>query len=670
MDEVGGRCPGGQPRQQRPRLIGRFPKIHVRSRAEMGRALRTWRWLLHKHAEAEFGPGPIADEAVQTVRVKLLAIEEPDFSHLLGTAMRMLRHECERIKAGQARAAAEAQRRADSGGTLFLPGLGSLTGLYAEAVEDLRPALQETLLLRAQGLLPGDIALLLGCTLKAVDMRLYRARKRVRAYVAAHEATARGAVGLPVLLAMQRLAQWPRRSVGGLQRGLHGSVLRHRGVIARSTDAAGRVAASPHATATAALAAVVVAWAATAGTVPISAAPGATASNRNASSATAAVSAGHAAASQSLAAAGRSALSFPAPGTVVVHVPQVLGRGPAAETPDDVRLTATAVPPQTPDDGSDAVVAVGKGQTCQCAVLLQSLDGGMTWTATSGPPVAVTQLVLPPDYPADPRIFAGTDPYSGFAPYVAARFGAPFQPISALPAGQIAVSAQLTHGDPRLFVAALSGVWSLDLAAPAPALPHLEIGYSATAEGDAAALTTPPSSATGADLLAWTPPLAVVPGTVAPPTSTSSSLMACPGVGPCVTLSNLSISPWRLTAAAGSPGTVIAYNWTSVFVSRDEGRSFTNIHLPFGAAVASAVAVGPTGEVWVSLTFGPQRAGVVRLTGATSWLDETHGDPVLRSHVGMLVAVGPRLVLDALPDAGYRCTALTSAAWSPRCPAM
>ena len=68
-------------RMRRRRTFRRFPRVHVRSRAELAHELREWRWLLDKHAEAEFGTGDAATEAVQATLVKLLSVEEPDFPH-------------------------------------------------------------------------------------------------------------------------------------------------------------------------------------------------------------------------------------------------------------------------------------------------------------------------------------------------------------------------------------------------------------------------------------------------------------------------------------------------------------------------------------------------------------------------------------------------------------
>jgi hypothetical protein len=283
--------------------------------------------------------------------------------------------------------------------------------------------------------------------------------------------------------------------------------------------------------------------------------------------------------------------------------------------------------------------------------------------------VGVTQLVLPPDYPADPRILAGVDPHSGSSPYVAAAFGTPFQPISALPSGQVAVSARFDSGDARLFVGALTGVWSLNIASSAaPAVAHLEVEYTSMAAGSVAALATPPTSPDAPAVLAWVPALAAVPGALGAPHA-SATVMACPIAAPCAPLGDLPVPPWRLIAGAEAPRAVVAFTATQAFVSLDGGQSFERLGLPAGTTTLSSFAVvGREGEVWVNLSEGPTTFRVFRRGAAGVWVDATRGDGLLQTHLGALVAIGPRRILDAMSDAGYRCTARDAAVWTPRCP--
>src|SRR5581483_9936367 len=109
------------------------------------------------------------------------------------------------------------------------------------------------------------------------------------------------------------------------------------------------------------------------------------------------------------------------------------------------------------------------GKGCQCTVLLRSGDGGASWTADpmAMPPDA-DQVVLPPAYPTDPRVFVGSSALGGVASYVVPRFGVAAVPLS-LP-GQVALAAGFDGGDDRVFVAARTGVLSVppDVGTTAP----------------------------------------------------------------------------------------------------------------------------------------------------------------------------------------------------------
>jgi DNA-directed RNA polymerase specialized sigma24 family protein len=645
--------------RKRPRLIGRFPKIHVQTRAEMARALQKWRWLLQKHAEAEFGPGALAEEAVRTTMIKLLAIEEPNFPHFLDAAMQTQRNQCHSIRLRLAREAVERERRKES--ELYDPVLDKpITGAVAEAVERLPEEEQKAFLLAAQGVPPAMIAYLHGRPGSTVRQLLYKARARIRADLEKNASAA--ATSLSLIPWRDRALTTRHATVRlGLRTGWA-----PREIAGRMADFIGRLSAAPQMTAGAAVLLAGIGW--TPGVSPSPPMAAAPAVQQVEPTAERGPEAGSA--TSSLAPA--QTLSAP---TLAERIPAAIHAvvrdgDAAAETPEDVRVTTAATPPRAADAGPPAIVAVGTGQTCQCQVLLQSLDGGTTWTATAGPPVVFNQLVLPPAYPGDPRIFGSNG--SGLPPYQAARFGAPFQPLP-LPVGRVAVSADFDAGDPRVFVSNTTGVWSLNLAASTtPAAPHLEIETLTTtsASGFVAALATPPATPGGPALLAWTPGPAAAPGSLEAPTL-GPTLMACPAKGLCTPLSGIPGLPQFLSVGADAPDTVVAYAWssTSIYVSRDGGRSFMTAPLPApGDLTLSVAVIGSAGEVWGSFTSS-RGSAVARLGHAGGWIDATRGDALLRSRPGSLVPVDSRRIVEALQGAGYRCTTIDGTSWTPRCPA-
>jgi len=630
----------------------------------MGRVWTHYKWILQKYAEEEFGAGSrYVEEALRATRAKLLAPEAPDYPHFLDTAMQVLRNECRSIKLRLEREEQGEANRRESPLALYDSMLGALDHETAEVVNELSPKHKQVLLLAAQGLSPAAIADLLGIPRSTVRARLSRGRSAVLAELERRRAKLE-AVAIPVLSMRAGEGKGPTAStsVGLLLDLCHKATTWPRSAVSRSAELLGKAASSPHFAAAGLMAIVVGFGPSTQGQFV---GPGGMGTSHGPRTATTVQTTAPAAAASS--APQIAAVSTAEPGAHPVQASRPEQRTlPGA--PDDVRITAAAEPPA---GGAPAVVAMGDDRSCQCPVLLRSLDGGITWATATAPPAGVTQLVVPPDYPTDPRIFAGTDPYSGLSPMVASSFGAAFEPLSDLPAGQIAVSANFGRRDSRLSVASLSGVWSVNADGPSSVMPRLDIAYASTTFGSVAALATPPPSATGPDLLAWVPSVAVEPGNL-PSSGNGPALMACTSAGMCSPRAGLPSTPWRLVI--GSDGsTVVAYTPSALYLSRDQGGSFVPVALPTGSASAaysvfSAAVVGGANDLWVSFTYG--RGARVESFTASGWADELGGDPVLQEQLaGALLPVGRLHILDALPNAGYRCTSIAAVEWLPRCPA-
>jgi DNA-directed RNA polymerase specialized sigma24 family protein len=610
-----------------------LPIVAVASQKDMAVMLALHHRLLRDYARRYLRDATEdeVEDAVQRTVERLVVLEDPSFPHGLRQATQFLRAECERT-----------QRRASLAEVPTDPQLGPLTvGPVARALDRLSPRARQTIIWAAQGMTAPQIAREDNSTPEAVRIRLHHARNRVKRFL---RETSQSASAFLLALVPQR----------------------RRGAVGRIVQAVGDgvLPQSLAATMLVPLLAASAAWSSS--SIPVHASspqPGAQGpmvgslplKMPNASAtllATDALSRYQApAAAHKLAPAG----ALP-----------ILNVGAAGETPEDMLLRAVAT---LPGVQSGAVVAIGTGRACGCPVLTQSLDGGVAWTSTTGPPADVTQLALPPGYPADPRIFAGVDPReAGGAPYVAAGFGQPFVPLSTLPPGQIAVSAHLDHGDPRVFSAALTGVWSIALTGVRPVvpLPHEEIDYSSGSalENVVAALATPSPLSHGPAVVAWVPALATVPGSPAPPTP-NAAVMQCPVGSMCETTTTLPVAPGGL-AVAGN--TVVAYHQAAIYMSNDLGLTFNRVALPSDVDnVQSAALVGAGLVPWISLTRTTRGADVMRLAGG-AWVDAANGDNALRTHGGSLAALDRDRVMDALTGAGYRCTAASDEHWQPRCP--
>jgi hypothetical protein len=333
-----------------------------------------------------------------------------------------------------------------------------------------------------------------------------------------------------------------------------------------------------------------------------------------------------------------------------------------AETPEDTHIVDVAPSPHATTDHT--FVALGVGQTCSCPVLLRSTDDGATWLAAASAPLTAQSVVLPPAYPADPRIFVANQANGEVPDFVAASFGQPFVPLP-LPPGDLALSAGFDHGDPRIFVAATGGVWSEDttthLVAPVLTYPSAYVATLATPPqdaGDAILVVAPSSSAT---------PAAPVP-------TTAVTLAVCDQASSCTPRATLpELAPGVLTVSprfAADHTLLVSWHDGSAELSTDGGASFHHLALPAGTgALASATLVPANATGTVTLWLSVQRAGgsaiLTSHLGSTVWADATT-DPAL-THPGLLLPAGDR-VLFLADRLGLRCSADSGLSWHPRCP--
>ena len=608
-----------------------LPVVPIAGQKEMAVMLALHNRLLREYARRYLGEEVSEDEveeAVQRTVEQLIALEDPSLKHGLRYATQQLRTECDRTHRRFALEQAPVDRR-----------LGALIGPKRHAVDRLRPRARRTLLWAAQGWSAARIAHADNSTPQAVRERLYHARKRVLQLLSE---SGQSASLLMVLL------------VGRL-----------RGVFDRRVPSLLIQGVSSQVAVTAAILPLVVA--SLLSPFPAAVSRGAPGQTRAAAGLSAGVSAWNLEGRSSptaapVAEAGRTAR----PGGVshlVRATAGVTSLSAAAEVPGDMQLTAVAT---LPGAQSTVVVAIGSGQTCGCPVLTQSLDGGVTWTSTTGPPSAVKQLAIPPTYPSDPRIFAGVDPLTGQAPYMAAAFGQPFQLLTGLPPGQVAVSAHLDDGDPRIFSAGLTGVWSVSINGRGPLTPHEEIDYAAGSrvQNVVAALATPPSVTGGPAVLAWAPDAAFAPESAMSP-ALGAAVFGCPVGGACRAAALIPQAPGALIAVGDI---ILAFRADAAYISHDGGATFRQLSLPDGSRdVTSMTLVGSDLTIWMNTTLADGSVAVLQLLKGV-WTDASAGERVIQTHIGQLVALGGGRIIDALVNAGYRCAQLTDLRWAPRCP--
>jgi len=337
-----------------------------------------------------------------------------------------------------------------------------------------------------------------------------------------------------------------------------------------------------------------------------------------------------------------------------------------SETPEDTVIYTATPSPNYENDHT--ILAIGRGKSCACPVLLRSLDGGATWTASSGVPQG-DEIVLPPAYPRDPRIFIGYQYESpGINDWWAPSFDQPFQPLLG-PAGALALPAGFDSGDQRVIVSAANGVWSENLT---------------TGLVEPLLVETPPSSSTAVatplgatGVLAMTDSAAVATG--APPTATTPTgltLWACPLSQPCqaqgevpMTLANGMVT----SPAFATDHTLAVFGPASVMASTDGGRSFTPMSVPAATSSILMVALGfgdqATASTWLVVEHGSTFSLDFATTVHGGWHDVSDGLAQITSAGGRVIPLAPHSALFLSGNGGLLCTSNDGETWAPRCSA-
>jgi hypothetical protein len=346
------------------------------------------------------------------------------------------------------------------------------------------------------------------------------------------------------------------------------------------------------------------------------------------------------------------------------------GRGsPTAETPEDTQIVSATASPHFAQDST--VVALGWGDTCGCNVVLRSTDGGATWTSRPGPPDG-DQLVLPPDYPRDPRIFVGyADEIAGAADYWAPAFGRYFRPL-AMPAGALALSAGFDSGDERVIVSSRNGIWGLDWTTHVvqPLVVDPDLSGTPAITAPVGALTT--------GVLAITSSAAISATTITNALNSSPNLelWSCPPGQGCNATGSVPLdSEARLSASPGFAvdHTILAYTRSRVVLSRDGGGSFQAMPLPPGSGPVNRVALGFPVDgrvpVWMLVQRGRYRFALEFAPSPSGpWSTVDGGLPQITNGDGTLLAVGPDRLIYLSSSTGFVCTANDGLSWSTRCP--
>jgi len=633
MDEREGNGPG----RQRRRVRASLPRERVTSRADVVGVVLKHRELFREQAVIQLGEGSPVDEEVDAFVARKRAMkDDPQRDDALPWLMQQFREQLYRARK-RLEPADEAPPPVPRD-----PVLGDLDDKVLAAFEGLSPAEREAMdLAVTRRLSPAAIAKQLHLSARAVGMRLYRARQQLREQFPDRFGCVLGwlAWGRSLVPRLGRRVRRPLGLDGAAVPTLNSlsQLVASLVVVVGLTGQVSTASASEGPAATAVLPPATTGAAARDPQAPAHAQP-AVEKPRDRPDA---------------AAAARSAKPAPR------DAPLLAGHTATTEPPEDAQIEDLAVAPSYAS--SHALVAVGAGRTCGCPVLYQSTDGGHTWAGTAAP-WGARQVVLPPDYPADQRIFLGA-PADGTAPdYVMYGFGGTTVPLPA-PPGYLALAAGFGKGDDRVLIAGRSAVSSVDVADGRTAL---VLGYPgasnpallATAPALSAVVAVVPTSPTEA---APAEPIGSAPGIY---------LCATPKLG-CVSHSSATAG-W--SAVDGGPlldtdPTLIGIVQNHPVLSQDGGRTFTAVPLVTGATavVQASVADGRVWGTFASAGVAARRLAWLSDDMSGTWHDMTSADAEL-ARVAAVVAVNRNIVIALLINGAMRCSVDGGQTWAGRCP--
>lgn len=281
--------------------------------------------------------------------------------------------------------------------------------------------------------------------------------------------------------------------------------------------------------------------------------------------------------------------------------------------------------------------------------IFRSSDAGATWTRLAADGYRDGRVLVPPTYPHKPTLFAvdqyalwrSDDDGAHFLPVAPARGGAAFSPTYAA-------------GDERLF---LSGSTVLEywvatgLTNPLPATASLTSGRTV--------LPADSFSVDGALLLGGS----IKQASTVPQTGVVSRCTP----GGCS-------APLVLPGMYGAPelrrlsdGTIAAWDSYKMYLSTDDGASFTSIGspVPYGF---EAITDGAPGELLLAVTVHTTATGLFRSTdGGASWTGIGSGTPMQRGVNELFRLAGGAVIAAAQFDTGINCSHDGGGSWAPNC---
>jgi hypothetical protein len=329
-----------------------------------------------------------------------------------------------------------------------------------------------------------------------------------------------------------------------------------------------------------------------------------------------------------------------------------------------VRFTPS---PRYQDDNTVFASSYNSSGECSsgtCEWLYKSTDRGHTWTVISDDATAYGEILLPPAYPDDSRLFSVGDVVS-----VSTDGGRTFTKLGAA-WGPAEMSPGFSSGDPRIVLGAtptmasplamqyVDGMGLEPFVAPLPksALP-VQFSYSPRFGPDERLLVETVDAPEVAVSTAKGVPVAAA-------ALRTSHVYSC-SISACERVIDLGLDAPARVAWTGADSVVVAGMW-HVYRSVDGGRTFTAGAVPGDGRSLSEVRAGPDGSVLA--TAGD--SGEIRLYRSDdkglSWRVAQGDIPALS---GLTVLPDGRLLGWLMETRGLTCSVDGGRTWAPACPA-
>jgi len=297
-----------------------------------------------------------------------------------------------------------------------------------------------------------------------------------------------------------------------------------------------------------------------------------------------------------------------------------------------------------------------EGCASLCPALFHSNDGGAHWTRLGAFGFEGGDVMLPPSYPDDRRIFVG----GPHALKVSSDNGGTFTPLT--PAGgYTAMSPAFSAGDGRILVGAIPGwIYHDDTKAVTP--------FDMVPQSTSAALS-----------FAYAPTYPrdhrIVVGGVDPSPAQNATVSACDGSActPAAMLEGSTGTPAVMTSHRYSTsGLAYAWDVDKMYRSTDGGRSFAPLHLPAQAGIEAVAedaqgglylgllqigAHGTTGGLFVSHDFG------------TTWQQLGRGTALDRGALSVIALPSGNILVGPYANrgGGLQCSSDGGRTWATRC---